>query len=119
MKANYQNLFEFLDLLLSKIESIENKLSAKADERKFKEYMNIAQLIEYLKESSAIDVSKSKVYKLVTKSSIPHRKVYGKLVFSKKEIDLWIDTQLNPTKSKNTITKKVSSKENNIKKSHL
>lgn len=33
---------------------------------------------------------------ITTSGGMPFRKVYGKLFFSKKEIDLWIDSQLNP-----------------------
>jgi hypothetical protein len=112
MKAELGNIVEFMDLLLSKIESIEVKLSSKNDEHKYKEYMCADELLEYLKEH-AIIVSKSKVYKLTASSGgIPYKKVYGKLVFPKQEIDLWIDTQLNPQKNKNVSSSK---KNNNIK----
>lgn len=48
---------------------------------------------------------------ITTSGGIPFRKVYGKLVFSKKEIDLCIDAQLNPEINQ-TLKGKVRSKIN-------
>lgn len=46
---------------------------------------------------------------ITTSGGIPFRKVYGKLFFSKKEIDLWIDSQLNPERNQ-ALTGKVKTK---------
>jgi hypothetical protein len=123
MKADYHNVFEFLDLLLSKVESIEYKISDKNDEHKYKEYMSVDELLEYLKDN-AILVSKSKIYKLTASSGgIPFRRVYGRLVFKKQEIDLWIDSELNPRKKRNNDVEKIASRNNkkniNIKNKQL
>lgn len=48
---------------------------------------------------------------ITTSGGIPFRKVYGKLVFPQKEIDLWIDAQLNPEINQ-TLKGKVRSKIN-------
>ncbi|MFV0362870.1 MAG: helix-turn-helix domain-containing protein [Suipraeoptans sp.] len=114
MKADYHSLFEFLEMLLSKAESIEIKLSTKTHEHKYKEYMNVNELLEYLKDN-AIIISKSRLYRLTaTSCGIPYRKIYNKLVFSKKEIDLWIEMQFTPQRSRNNTHKtKVSPKQNN------
>lgn len=46
---------------------------------------------------------------ITTSGGMPFRKVYGKLVFSQKEIDLWIDAQLNPERNQ-ALTGKVKTK---------
>lgn len=120
MKTNYFNFFEAVDLLLTKVESIEAKLSIDIQDHKYKEYMCIEELLDYLKEEKAITVSKSKVYKLTgTSGGIPFRKAYNRLVFQKREIDLWIDTQLNPQRNQALARKskaKVNNSINNSKK---
>lgn len=49
---------------------------------------------------------------ITTSGGMPFRKVYGKLVFPQKEIDLWIDAQLNPERNQ-ALTGKVKTKMNN------
>lgn len=46
---------------------------------------------------------------ITTAGGMPFRKVYGKLVFPRKEIDLWIDSQLNPERNQ-ALTGKVKTK---------
>jgi len=105
MQSGVNNIFEFLDTLMAKVESIEKKVSGKTQD-KIKDYLDIDELILYLKEKS-ITVSKSKIYKLTRASSggLPHRKVCARLIFSKREIDLWIDLQINPQSNKKSIGK--------------
>ncbi len=123
MKTNYFNFFEAVDLLLSKVESIESKLSTNNQEHKYKEYMCIEELLEYLKNEKAITLSKSKIYKMSgSAGGIPFRKAYNKLVFRKQEIDIWIETQLNPQKNQALAGRskgKVNDNINNTKKRTL
>lgn len=48
---------------------------------------------------------------ITTSGGMPFRKVFGKLVFPRKEIDLWIDAQLKPEINQ-TLTGKVRGKIN-------
>lgn len=113
MKTNLYNLFENIDLLLTKLESIESKLTTNSQEHKYKEYMCLDDLLEYLKQEKALTISKSKIYKLTaTSGGIPFRKSFGQLIFTKKEIDLWIDEQLNP-QNKQALTGRGKARLNN------
>jgi hypothetical protein len=97
MKKESYNIYDFFDLILTKLEGIEDKLSNKDKEQIYKEYMTVAELLDYLK-GNAILLSRSKLYKLTsgnTSTAIPYSKVYGKLIFQKREIDLWMDVQIN------------------------
>ena len=49
--------------------------------------------------SSYVHISKGQVYKLVSSGQIPHKRLNGKILFNKKQIDYWLLTESkNPTK---------------------
>ena len=60
--------------------------------------MSLETMLLYLKAEYDIDISRSKVYKLTQGSSsggIPREKFCNRLVFNKKEIDAWVNLQVN------------------------
>jgi excisionase family DNA binding protein len=69
--------------LLSKLESIENKLNEMQSSGR--EVLTFPQAARYL------DVSRSHLYKLTAKKAIPHSKPRGKQVyFERRELDAWL-----------------------------
>ena len=49
------------------------------------DYITTEELASYLR------IKSRKVYDLVSKNQVPFKKVMGKLLFSKKEVDEWLD----------------------------
>ncbi|NDV97192.1 DNA-binding protein [Dysgonomonas sp. 521] len=97
MEVNYYNLFDCIKLILEKLRIMEEELHGKG-EAKPKEYMNIPSLIDYLKLCYDIEISESKIYKLTSGCSsggIPFRKFNRNLIFSRKDIDIWVHAQID------------------------
>ena len=63
------------------------------------DYITTEELASYLR------IKSRKVYDLVSKNQIPFKKVMGKLLFSQKEVDEWLNT--SKSKEKNYILPKV------------
>ncbi|MFZ2284026.1 MAG: helix-turn-helix domain-containing protein [Lutibacter sp.] len=85
MENPFEILFEKLEIIESRLNSIEAKLGNKHNEQGYKEILNLNQLCDYL------ELSKGHIYKLTSTREIPHYKNGGrKLYFNKNEIDNWV-----------------------------
>ncbi len=77
--------------MANKVDRIERFLEAKnstQQEEKIK-FLTLSQLCAYMPGNP----SKSTIYAKVSRREIPHKKVNGKLLFKKTEIDSWVNQQ--------------------------
>jgi len=88
-----ENPFE---IILERLDAIDKKLD-ELKKDKNDEFNN--ELMTITEVASYINFQKTSVYGLVKKREIPHIKASGKLNFSKRDIDKWLDTKKVKTKS--------------------
>lgn len=72
-------------------EFLKSKLVTNPDTPK---YLDRKNAVKYLNECG-YKISTSTLYKLTGRNAIPHRKASGALIFSKTELDNWINNNLN------------------------
>lgn len=79
MKDNTIDILRKLDLLSNEISELKNST---------KQWLSVVELSQYL------GLKKSTVYQYVYRKQIPYKKIPGsrKLIFSKNEIDSWIES---------------------------
>jgi excisionase family DNA binding protein len=78
------------EIILDKLESIENKLLQMKPETKIVETEN--KILTLKKLCEYVDMSPSAIYKRTSERSIPHYKLGKKVYFKKEEIEEWITT---------------------------
>lgn len=96
MYKKFEEIPDVLNTLLIKVDyltSIVTNISEdKCNEKT--EYMNTESVIEYATKERGVPMSKSKLYKKTAKGLIPYRKVGKSLVFSRREIDEWLEQSM-------------------------
>ena len=95
-KTNMSNLFDRIDLMISKLNNIELEISELENSRKEvldNKIMDIEQTAKYLY------CSKHSIYKMVEKALIPHYKKSRKLYFDVDDINNWLKSGKKITKS--------------------
>ena len=95
-KTNMSNLFDRIDLMISKLNNIELEISELENSRKEvlnNKIMDIEQVAKYLY------CSIHSLYKMVEKAQIPHYKKSRKLYFDLDDINKWLKTGKKMTKS--------------------
>lgn len=117
MKTTFENFFEKVDDLLFCMGEVHNAIiNSKVTKPPPPSTLSLEQALIYLYEHG-IQVSKSKIYKLTSRKSIPYKKFGNKLVFDTKELDVWINLGLkeNSSHSIDNIVKSASLKINRKK----
>lgn len=84
------NPFAVIERRLNRLESLLLELKEKTHEPKAAEESNRCTFAEALEITG---LSKSKLYKLTSSNSIPHKYFGNRLVFSRKELLAWIEAQ--------------------------
>jgi excisionase family DNA binding protein len=91
-----------INLIIKKIEQLEDKIDNLQVRNQYPPWMDINQLSKY------INLSKSAIRRMVSKNEIPYQRAGSttKLIFSKKKIDLWLLTgEKNPHKRARKLAK--------------
>jgi excisionase family DNA binding protein len=96
-EINHNNLPEAIELLLAKVENLENLLQSKQTPE-----VNVNDRINLDEACKVTGYGKSKLYKLTYSDGIPHKLMGSRLVFSRSELLSWLDT--------NTVTRQPKSK---------
>lgn len=92
--TTFNNLPERVDFLISEVAGIKQiLLQGIAKPEEVPKYLDITQVLFYLKKRGVL-VSRSKLYKMTSEDSIPHRKMSSKLYFLPNEIDMWLASQI-------------------------
>lgn len=114
--TDFNNIPAALDEIKNKLDSLETFIKKYLKEEKdYPDMMSLETMLLYLKAEYDIGISRSKVYKLTQGSGsggIPREKFCNRLVFNKKEIDAWVNVQVNTKASilKSSITTYVKKK---------
>ncbi|MEI6695538.1 MAG: helix-turn-helix domain-containing protein [Bacteroidota bacterium] len=97
---NHNNLPEAVALLIQEIGGLKSMLQAKQSPEvvEFDRITNIDEV------SKIIGYGKSKIYKLTWKKEIPFKLMGNRLVFSRKELLTWLESQtVNPVSNKSNV----------------
>ncbi|MEI8202423.1 MAG: helix-turn-helix domain-containing protein [Bacteroidota bacterium] len=87
-EINFNNLPEAVGILIQKVEGLESLiLSKQASE--VREFDRITDVNEVCK---IVGYGKSKIYKLTSEKKIPFKLMGNRLVFSRKELIEWVET---------------------------
>ncbi len=95
-KTNMVNFFERVDLIISKLDKLEEEvleIKQTRSEISGNNIMDIDEVSKYLYRS------KYSIYKLAEKAQIPYTKKNGKLYFDKADINNWLKSGKRQTKS--------------------
>lgn len=94
MCTDYNNLFEQIDKILEKTESIETLLLKYVKmPKEVPKNMGLEQVLQFLSEEG-YEISKSRMYKLTAARKIPHKVFANRLVFNSREVLLWCEQNL-------------------------
>lgn len=66
------------------------KIQSKPEES---ESLSLDEALKYI-NVKGLEIKKSTIYKMVSSGTIPYRKICGRLIFYRDEIDLWFDCKL-------------------------
>lgn len=113
MNTNFDNVFNKIDYLLSSVEKIQKTLNKGEMIEPPPKNLSINQAIIFLKEKGFI-ISTSSIYKLTSSKLIPFKKFGNRLVFSEKELRIWVENKTKVSyESKAESTKMISSSARN------
>lgn len=84
---------ELKAIIRGEIEAVQQLLEAKP----IHDTISLADALKILDEYG-MPTSKAKIYKLTSAGEIPHRKYGNKLVFSRKELQGWMEEQIDNTR---------------------
>ena len=94
MKTSHDNLPSQVDILLEQVLVIKEILLQRIEKpEEVPKFLSLEEVIAFLL-ANRIPMSKSKLYKLTSSDSIPNFKVGNKLLFSKDDLEQWLDNQI-------------------------
>ncbi len=100
-KTTYNTLPEQIDFLIQEILEIKNILADKIEKsEEIPKWLNKEQALEYIQRQGYM-ISSSKFYKMSAQDTIPCHRSGNRLYFLIKELDEWLEKQIDNKKSKN------------------
>ncbi len=88
-------------------EAVHGLLPPTAAQKNDTDAVNLVEVLAFLKENG-YPTSRGKMYKLTSEGKIPHRLYNGKLVFSRKEVLVWAESQTRNRHDYSEITRTVA-----------
>lgn len=119
MKTDFNSMPEAIDSLHSQLLELKELVKTLAVKNKPEESdsFSLDDALKYI-NGRGLPIQKSTIYKMVSSGTIPHRKMCGRLIFFRDELDIWFnnkltDNSLMTTRSKAEVIKSAQTKFNN------